>query len=926
MIRDSVIDWQELSALYEQADELDEAGLAAFLTELREQGHRLLEQLERMLAARKRIATDPFLEALPRLFIQTTPTSQWTEGSVVGAYRLIRPIGAGGMAEVWLAARADGAFERQVAVKLLFDHPTRAQRESFVARFRRERDILASLHHPNIAALHDAGVTATGQPWLALEYVQGEPITTWCDAASASIADRLDVFRQVLTAVEHAHANLVIHRDLKPSNILVTGAGEVKLLDFGIAKLLEGDADAASPGDSEQTRLGGRPLTLQWASPEQLSGRPLTTASDVWSLGVVLYELLCGMRPTDRDPPLSAAHIQDAIVAGDFIVPSRRPASDAVAARRGLRPRRLAALLRGDLDAVVGKALSVETARRYGSVEALRIDLDRWRAGRPVLARPTSLVYRMRKFYSRHRLGVWSGGAALSVIVGLSVAALVAEFAARNEARRAIASRGFVMDMFRIADPEHLRGRDISAGELLDAGRRRALEIFSEQAELQADVLRQIGLMQGYLGDFRGAELNLAQAAVGFARAGRERDWAAVQLDLANHVYRAGDLKRANAAVAAVEARGDVLSSDPALAARYWAMKCVLSRAMRDMPTAVEQLKSAAALAAKAHGDDHVETIDVLRELADTYSEAGRFADAEATLAIASTRAQRNPAVGRRDVFAIDSDLAITAVQAGRYSGSIERLRSLIARCDVEFGASDEHCVVLVNYLAWLALRLDDRATRQVLLPRLTAIAGNAGSPWRQAGSSNLTAEILAVDGRLSAQPGLLAQVERNAGNEALPPRDRTQALLTMAQAALRARNPVEAERLADRAIAFQTTLAKADLDLLAKAKLLRGLARHALGRADDALLDIRAATVDLNSAVGAEHSLALLYRCNEAAVLRDLGRRPEAIRMLEQSIASLSPQVGQAPVMERLQRQLATLRSAADNRAPLSAEPDFFL
>jgi serine/threonine-protein kinase len=181
-------------------------------------------------------------------------------------------------------------------------------------------------------------------------------------------------------------------------------------------------------------------------------------------------------------------------------------------------------LLRGDLDAVVGKALSVETARRYGSVEALRIDLDRWRAGRPVLARPTSLVYRMRKFYSRHRLGVWSGGAALSVIVGLSVAALVAEFAARNEARRAIASRGFVMDMFRIADPEHLRGRDISAGELLDAGRRRALEIFSEQAELQADVLRQIGLMQGYLGDFRGAELNLAQAAVGFARAGRERE------------------------------------------------------------------------------------------------------------------------------------------------------------------------------------------------------------------------------------------------------------------------------------------------------------------------------------------------------------------------------------------------------------------
>ena len=399
-----------------------------------------------------------------------------------------------------------------------------------------------------------------------------------------------------------------------------------------------------------------------------------------------------------------------------------------------------------------------------------------------------------------------------------------------------------------------------------------------------------------------------------------------MQLDLAEHVYRAGDLKRAGATIAAVEAKGELVSRDPALAARYWGMKGVLARAARDMASAVEQLKQAAAFAARAHGDDHVETIDVLRELADTYSEAGRFADAEATLAVASTRAQRNPAVGRRDVFAIDSDLAITAVQAGRYSGSIERLRGLIARCDVEFGSSDEHCTVLVNYLAWLALRLDDRATRKALLPQLIASAGNESSPWRQAASSNLTAEILAVDGELSARPALLAQVERNAGNEALPPRDRTQALLSLAHAALRARQPVDAERLADRAVAFQMSLAKADLALLAKAKLIRGLARQALGRADAALLDIRAATADLSSAFGAGHSLALLYRCNEAGVLRDLGRRPEAIRVLEQSIAALSEQIGEAPVLERLQRQLATLKSAADNRAPLKMEPDVYV
>ena len=452
MIRDSVIDWQELSSLYERADVLDAKGLADFLVQLREEKHRLLDQLERMLAARARIATDPFLEALPRLFTPVPSLSAWTEGSLVGPYRLIRPIGAGGMAEVWLAERADGAFERQVAVKLLFDHPARAQRERFVVRFERERDILASLHHPNVAGLHDAGVTANGQPWLALEYVQGEPITAWCDARSLSLADRVDVFRQVLTAVEHAHANLVIHRDLKPSNILVTATGEVKLLDFGIAKLLQSDGDAASAGDSEQTRLGGRPLTLQWASPEQLSGRALTTASDVWSLGVVLYELLCGMRPTDRDPPLSAAHIQDAILAGDLIVPSRRPVGDAIASSHGQTPRRLVfddsrRPRRGGRQG----AECVETARRYRSVEALRSDLDRWRAGRPIVARPSSLAYRARKFYVRHRLGVWSAGVALSAIVGLLVATVIAGLAAQSEAKRAIASRGFIMDMFRIA-------------------------------------------------------------------------------------------------------------------------------------------------------------------------------------------------------------------------------------------------------------------------------------------------------------------------------------------------------------------------------------------------------------------------------------------------------------------------------------------
>jgi serine/threonine-protein kinase len=590
MIRDSVIDWQELSGLYEQADGLDESGRYAFVAELRSQKHRLLGQLERMLAARAHIATGTFLESLPRIPTAPPAASEWEEGSRVGAYRLLRPIGSGGMAEVWLAERADGAFERQVAVKLLFNHPTRAQRASFVERFKRERDILASLRHPHVASLHDAGVTPSGQPWLALEYVVGEPITAWCDSKALALKERVLVFRQVLLAVEHAHANLIIHRDLKPSNIMVTDGGEVKLLDFGIAKLL--DPGGQSLADSDLTREGGRPLTLQYASPEQLSGRPLTTAADVYSLGVVLYELLCGARPFDAEGSRSAAQLESAILAGDAAPPSRRVSEAAAVARRSSRGA-LARAISGDLDAVTGKALHGETAGRYLTVEALRLDLERWCEGLPVAAQPAKIAYRARKFYLRHRLAVWSGGIAASSILVLGATAVVAGLKAQNESGRAIASRDFVVDLFRLADPEKSRGRDMSPRELLQAGRKRALDAFATQPALQADVLRQIGVMQMYMGDYKGADESLSQAASLYAREGPAREWVFTQIQLAENANYLGDAKRAAQAIAATGLRIDAFSEDTALQAKYWQVKGFVSRAMEDYPAAVEQLTQA---------------------------------------------------------------------------------------------------------------------------------------------------------------------------------------------------------------------------------------------------------------------------------------------------------------------------------------------
>ena len=926
MIRDSVIDWQELSALYEQADGLDKSGREAFLASLRSQEHRLLGQLERMLQARDRIATSSFLESLPRFETAPSPSaspSDLGEGSRVGAYRLVRPIGSGGMAEVWLAERADGAFDRQVAIKLLFNHPTRAERASFVARFERERDILASLHHPHIAGLHDAGVTARGEPWLALEYVRGDPITAWCDAKQQALKARILVFRQVLAAVEHAHANLIIHRDLKPSNILVADEGEVKLLDFGIAKLMQ--PDGGSPEASDLTREAGRPLTLQYASPEQLSGRPLTTASDVYSLGVVLYELLCGARPYDAARSGSAAQLEGAILAGDVAPPSRR-VTDAAAAARGTGRKALARALAGDLDAVTLKALHGDTARRYPSVEALRLDLERWCEGRPVGAQPASIAYRAGKFYLRHRLGVWSGGLALSSIVALGAAAVYAGLKAQSESSRAIASRDFVVDLFRLAEPETAGGRSMTPRELLQAGRRRAVEALATQPALQADVLRQIGAMQLNVADYKGADESLGIAASLYARHGPVRDWLLTQIKRAENATYMGDARRARRELAAVQPRIDAFGDDIALLARYWQVMGFLSRSENDHEAALGQLIKAVDLTTRAHGPDHVDTIDAMRDLAATYSEVGRLDEAAAIWKDASRRASVNPSIARRVVLGIDADLAITEIRAGRYAATLEPLRKLIARCDVEFGVYEDHCVILVEALAWLSLRLGDSDTGRSVIARLLSMAANDASPLRQAANANLAAELMSGERRLHEHPELMAQLRRIVGTEELPVRVRTQARLALALDALRSGNIVGASEETEQARTLQASTSRPDRDLLAKVRLLRGLVHHRRGELEPALAEIEGAASDLATALGADDPLAALYRCNAAVVLARMGRRPEAAQVIESALRVVSTRFGNAPVVRRLETLLAELRVEPHNLSPRSTSPDPFL
>ena len=471
----SAATWNTLSKLLDEALDLDPAARATWIEGLGATQPELAPVLRKLLAAHASSETTDLLQRLPAFAAEAVSpihASGLAIGSRVGPYRLKREIASGGMADVWLAERADGAFEREVALKL--PHLSRLRRD-LAARFARERDILARLEHPHIARFYDAGVTTDGLPYLAIEYVDGQPIIQWCDERKLDIAARLRLFAQVLEAVQFAHANLVIHRDLKPSNILVTEGGQVRLLDFGIAKLL---SDEEMAHETRLTQFAGRVLTPDYASPEQVKGESLTIATDVYSLGVVLYELLAGQLPYQLKLQ-SVAQLEQAIVAADPLRPSSAVSAESAQARNASE-KRLTRALRGDLDTVVLKALAKEPAQRYATIAEFADDLRRHLAGQIVHARPASWGYRASKFIVRNRLAV---GAAAAISVALIAATVVSlwqaqraeeqALRAKRQAMRAEEVKQFVVSIFRDAGVEWRRSRTMTAIDVLKQARER---------------------------------------------------------------------------------------------------------------------------------------------------------------------------------------------------------------------------------------------------------------------------------------------------------------------------------------------------------------------------------------------------------------------------------------------------------------------
>lgn len=385
------------------------------------------------------------------------------EGDLVGPYRLISLLGRGGMGAVWLADQVDGRVQRKVAVKLL--DPERAL-AGWRLRFERERDILAVMEHPGIARLIDAGSTGEGQPYLAMAYVHGQNIVSHAHQHKLDITTRVRLIIELLSVVQYAHAALVIHRDLKPSNILVDQDGRVALLDFGIAKLLAAADTAQSAGDV--TALAGTSLTLDYASPEQVTGRAMGVGTDIYSAGVVLYELLAGQRPYRLKRGTRAA-MEEAILEQDILPPSQRVEA-AHALALGIKPRALTRQLRGDLDAIVLKALQREPALRYATAEAFADDLRRWSEGRPVRAQGLSRWYVARRTLARHR-GVVAATALVfaSLSIGLGAAVWQAKVA-REEASAARATESFLVDLFKgssVSQRDPLKAQQTTARELM---------------------------------------------------------------------------------------------------------------------------------------------------------------------------------------------------------------------------------------------------------------------------------------------------------------------------------------------------------------------------------------------------------------------------------------------------------------------------
>jgi serine/threonine protein kinase/tetratricopeptide (TPR) repeat protein len=772
-------------ALFQQAAELPPAEREALLREQCAAEPELRRQVEALAAADERAGdflAAPAAEQLGPWFNETggDPVDIPWAGRRLGSYRIVRELGRGGMGTVFLAERVDGQFDQQVALKVV--------RQGFFGedlrrRFVRERQILALLQHPNIARLLDGGVAPEGLPYFVMELVSGTPITAFCDRQALGPEERLRLFLGVCAAVQHAHRSLVVHRDLKPSNILVTAAADVKLLDFGIAKLLGEEAAQAAAG---VTRTAA-PLTPAYAAPEQLRGEPVTTATDVYALGVVLYELLAGHLPADPPGAGRGGELAPALAraaAGwepprpsTVAEPAGGPAGNPPAAGADPRTRRRRRRrLRGDLDTIVLTAMRHAPERRYPSADALAEDLRRHLAGLPIRARPDTPGYRLGKFVRRHLLGVAATALLLAALLAaLASAGWQASEKAREarraeeEARTAGEVTRFVMSLFEGSDPSHARGATVTARELLDEAARRirgslagqpvvrarllhtlatiqfSLGLFDRARPLAAealalrranlpagdpqiaDSLDQLGTILVQQADYGGAGPLLREAlAMRRRAAGKQADpHLAVSLEnLANLLHKTGDLAGAEALYGqalAVARRGAARPADDPGVAQLLSELAANTQDRGRYGAAAGLYAQALEIRERVLGDSHPAVAATLTDFGSDLVYLGRFDEAEAKLGKALTLREKVLGPDHPDVGFTKLALADLDDTRGRYDAAEREVGEALAIFRRSLGEAHRQVTECLNFLAALKYRRDDLAGAEALFRQVVA-------------------------------------------------------------------------------------------------------------------------------------------------------------------------------------------------------------
>ncbi|HSW04801.1 serine/threonine-protein kinase [Aquabacterium sp.] len=906
-------EWTLISALMDEALALPAAERAAWVDRLAGARAAHKESLRRLLAAHAQSALDDLMTTLPRLAAMP-PAASMAEpqpGEDIGPYRLLHELGAGGMGTVWLAERADGGFQRRVALKL----PRLAWGSATGERLNRERDILATLEHPHIARLYDAGIDHLGRPYLAMEYVEGRTIDHYCREQALPLPQRIGLLLQVAAAVGHAHARLVVHRDLKPANILVGSDGQVRLLDFGIAKLLEGERTE----ETALTQRAGHMLTPDYASPEQIRGEPLSTASDVYSLGVLAYELLSGERPY-RLARASAAALQQAIA-------ETHPAqASSVAGDAALKQQ-----LRGDLDAILNMALKKDPAERYPSVDAFAQDLRRHLAREPVLAQPDRLSYRAGRFISRHRVQVSAAAAVVVALIGgAGVAAWQAHEArlqaaranaealrasaeaqrANEEARRATAEaatatavQGFIEAVFRAnsgdqADPQ--AARDATARQLLDSGARRIGNDLQSQPAARLRIMKILASMYEDMGVLDQAAA-LQQQRLALARSSfgvHSREAAAALID---HGYALTNLEQRDDALAALAEAGRLLD---ALGERQSATRFELDIALASLYRRLDPAKGLeAGTRAVAFARTQPVSADLVRALQGQGENAyytGQPVLARSALEEAIRHAEARPEAGGSMLTAIYSALADVLYQADELEAAEQRYRQALARARAYEGA-DAYMVHFNEFkLADFLHRVGRFAEGPAVIRPAADWARRAKASHAPMASTILTAlgRALVSHGRVEEGLRVYTEVERLLPDLHKLPDLQGPLLAFRAEAKVALGRHAEAEALLARAQAIIEGAGTGQLRLLV---LPRRALLLATGRAEQALAEFQADRIQRQlPPLPADGEPA--PRLAEAARLHlALGQAAPARGYAEQALAALArdPQRRHRPLAE---------------------------